>query len=494
MMKGSKTAFCVILCTCMLLSGCGKSGDYTDGFEAGYQAGYEAGYEAAANGSAPSPEQQGNKDNTPEADAPAPAEPTPAEPVTVSYPVDYSSWPTVPANALPDLHYWSGRKIGYADEPLFNGSTAQYMEYGCKNAENQAIFEAYLESLQNHGYTLVGHYNKYGSESWGLICDAAPEATTIGQMYTDTPCHVTVYDDDGIMEFVVSTDLVVCDTGLRSDGYTGDLTPQGPSAAAGLIRLPDGSYQTSDGRLTAAVGTAMVLRDGTAYTTSAEYAAGDTLNIDGYYRNESIFFRANAGYLMEGDVLTQREMRQWRQYSKEKGEQNLYKYDTIADLSVANDGEWISPAYSSLSSAEMDVCTVRVMYLDEGGDAVFYIYARFFEGEPREVEALCAVSTADDEGAFSNATYLNAGETTELNYSHREYGSNYHTFDWKIVEGSGTISIQSVGDSCTVTALKTGTAAVKVTYGYSVEEPDVLTGTPRDVSRSKTETWYFVVK
>lgn len=238
----------------------------------------------------------------------------------------------------------------------------------------------------------------------------------------------------------------------------------------------------------------MVLRDGTAYTTSAEYAAGDTLNIDGYYRNESIFFRANAGYLMEGDVLTQREMRQWKQYSKEKGEQDLYKYSTVADLSVANDGEWVSPTCSSLASAEMDVCTVRVMYMDDGGDAVFYIYARFFEGEPREIEALCAVTTADDEGAFSNAAYLDMGNTVELNYSHREYGSDYHTFDWSIVEGSENISIHAVGDSCTVTALKAGTAAVKVSYGYSVEQPDVLTGTPRTVSRHKSETWYFVVK
>lgn len=445
------------ICICMLLSGCG-----------------------------------GEAKSTELTKAPA-ASPSPAAPVTVSSPMDFSQWQTPPSNALPDLHYWSDRVVGYADEPVLDGTKANYLDYGCKNQENRVLFEAYLESLQNNGYTLVGHYKKFG-ESWGLICDTAPEAETIGQMYTDTPCHVTIYDDDGIMKFIVSTDLVVCDTGLRSDGFTGDLTPQGPSASAGLVLLPNGSYQTSDGRLTAAIGTAMVLRDGAACTASAEYAKGDTLNIDGYYRNESIFFRAKADYMMEGDVFTQREMRQWKQYSKEKDGQNLYKYKTNADLSVANNGEWISPSCASLSSAEMDVCTVRVMYMDDGGDAVFYIYARFFDGEPGEVEALCAVATADDEGAFSGATYLDAGTKTELNYPHREYGSNYHTFDWKIIEGEETISIEAVGDSCTVSALKTGTAAVTVSYGYSVEEPDVLTGTPRSVSRSKTETWYFIVK
>lgn len=418
-----------------------------------------------------------------------------AQPVTVAATANYDSWQEVPANALPDLHYWSGRTIGYADEPA-KGTDCYYYEYGCKSAETRAIFNEYLEALQANGFTLVNHYHKYG-ESWGLTCDAAPEAETVKMMYTDTPCHVSIYNDDGIMTFYISLDLVVCDTGLRRDGTTADLRPQGTSVAAGLLRLPDGSYQTSDGRLTAAVGTAMVLRDGVSYTTEAEYTRGssnDRLNIDGYYRNESIFFRAKAGYLVEGDVLTQRELRQWKQYSKDKDGQNTYKYSTVADLSVAHDGEWESPTYSSTKYTVMDECSVRVMYMDDGGDAVFYIYARFFDGEPKEIEALAVVSTADDEGAFSNATYINVGNTVTLNYPHREYGSNWHTFDWSIVEGTGNVSIQTAGDTCTVTALKAGVAAVKVSYGYSTEEPDPLLGTPRTVSHTKTETYYFVVQ
>jgi len=456
MKKFSRSVLCMLLGICMVFSGCGESA--------------------------------GNSTQSTAASQTVPAEPT-----TVSGSVELGSVCHVPDNALPDLHYWSGRRIGYADEPLFDGSNAQYMQYGCKNAENKELFDKYLESLQDNGFTLVGHYKEYG-ESWGFICDAAPDAETIEQMYVNTPCHVTVYNDSGIMKFIVSTDLIVCDTGLREDGYTADLAPQGKSAGAALLRLPDGRYQTSDGRLTAALGTAMVLRDGEDYTAGADYSKGDTLEIDGYYRNESIFFRAKEGYMLEGDIFTQREMRQWKQFSKEKADQDLYKYSTVADLSIANNGEWVSPSYSSLTYAEMDVCTVRVMYMDEGGDAVFYIYARFFDGEPKEIEALCAVSTADDEGAFDDATYLNISETTELNYTKREYGSDYHTFDWKIVEGEDNISIDAVGDSCTVTALKSGTAAVKVTYGYSVEEPDVLTGNPRSVSHHKSKTWYFSVR
>ena len=417
-----------------------------------------------------------------------------AEPVTVVLPIDLSAQQELPSASLPDLHYWSGREIGYADEPSLDGSKAQYIEYGCKSAETKAVFLEYLEALQQNGYTLVEHYSKYG-ESWGFLCDAAGDSIrTVGQMFTDTPCHFTVYNDGGIMRFIISKDMTVCDTGLRRDGVSNDdLTPRGPSAGAGLLRMPDGSYQTSDGRLSAAVGTAMVLRDGVPYTTSAEYA-NDKITIDGYYRNESIFFRATPDYLMEGDVLTQREMRQWRQFSKEKGEQDLYKYSTIADLSVANNGEWISPSYESLKYAQMDACTVRVMYLDDGGDAVYYFYARFFGGEPKEIEALCAVSTADEVGAFGKATYIEVGDSVTLNYPHREYGSDYHTFDWEILEGDERIKLDAVGDTCTITAQKVGTAVVRVNYGYNVVQPDVLTGTPRSAARSKSETYYFVIE
>jgi len=447
-MKSLRILLCCVLCLSMLLAGCGSGGS----------------------GSKP-----------------------PAGPVTVTEETDFSGFGAPPANALPDLHYWSGRQIGYADEPTFDGSKANYVEYGCKHAQGQALFAEYLDALQQNGFTLVGHYQKYG-ESWGLICDAAPEAQLIEQMYTDTPCHVTIYNKDGVMRFIVSTDLVICDTGLRRDGYTGDLTPQGPSAGAGLVRLPDGSYQTSDGRLTAALGTATVLRDGVSCSATAEYAAGDCVNIEGYFRDESIFFRARPDYMISGDVFTQREMRQWKQYTTEKYNQNSYKYHTVADLSVAHNGKWLSPTYESLTYAEMDVCTVRVMHLDRGGDAVFYIYARFHDGEPREVEALCAVSTADDEGAFEDAIYLKPGLSTQLNYPHQEYGSSYHTYDWEILEGAENITLDGVGNRCTVTAQKKGTAVVKVTYGYSVEEPDVLTGDPRNVPHSKTQTWSFVIE
>lgn len=130
-----------------------------------------------------------------------------------------------------------------------------------------------------------------------------------------------------------------------------------------------------------------------------------------------------------------------------------------------------------LMHKDSSCCHVSI-YNDNGGDAVFYICARFPDGTPKEIEALCAVSTADNGGAFGNATYVKVGDKITLNYPHREYDSSYHVFDWSVVEGKDNVSIDGVGSTCTVTALKPGVAAVKLVYSYSVEEPDVLLGTP----------------
>lgn len=134
------------------------------------------------------------------------------------------------------------------------------------------------------------------------------------------------------------------------------------------------------------------------------------------------------------------------------------------------------------------------MHYDKGGIAVFYVYARFLDGEPTEIEALCAVDTSDKGGAIEEATYLTPGSTIVLKYTHQEYGSAYHTYDWAIVEGDDKVSIDATGNSCDVTAIAPGVATVTVTYHYSKEEPDVLTGISRTVDHTIVEEYHFIVE
>lgn len=409
--------------------------------------------------------------------------------------VDFGSYNQIPANALPDLVYWSDAKAVYRDEPV--KKDIQYFNYQA----DESLIKSYVAMLQNNGFTLVDtftqEYKGSAFYSWGFICDAAPGAEKIGLKFKeDTLCHVSLYyaDSKGKYTMNVSNDILVCDTGLRMDGSRVDLTPAGTSAGAGVIKLADGSYQTTDGRLCAAMGTAMVLRDGVPYTTDAFYTQEDgeeVLKIENFYRNEGIYFEAPLNSLMQGDVFTQRELRRWRWFDcKTIGDLETYRWDCVV-LAMPKDGKWLGAIYNDSVYQSQ---TFRVMAYDSGGAAVFYIHAAFHTGEPKEIEALCVVDTSNRSGNIKNATYIKVGNTATLKYTHRENGTAYNTFDWTIIEGADKIAINSGWDSCDVTALSPGVAAVQVKYDYSKEEPDPLTGIMRTVPHSKTQVYTFIIE
>ena len=407
---------------------------------------------------------------------------------------DFGFFNQIPANALPDLVYWSDAKAAYRDEPV--KKDIQYFYYQA----DESLIQSYVTMLQNNGFTLVDtHTQEYkGSAfySWGFTCDGAPGAKKIGLQFKDTPCHVSLYyaNHNGQYTMNVSNDIMVCDTGLRMDGRRVDLTPAGTSAGAGLTKMADGSYQTSDGRLCAAMGTAMVLRDGVPYTTDAFYTQEDgseILKIENFHRNEGIYFEAPLNSLLQGDVLTQRDLRRWRwRDCKSIGDLEGFRWDG-AVLAMPRDGKWLGATYNDSVYQSL---TFRVMAYDSGGAAVFYIHAEFHDGEPREIEALCVVDTSSRSGNIKNATYIKVGNTATLKYTHRENCTAYNTFEWTIIEGADKIVINSGWDSCDVTALSPGVAAVQVKYDYSKEEPDPLTGIMRTVPHSKTQVYTFIIE
>ncbi len=406
---------------------------------------------------------------------------------------DLSGFNQLPKDAVPDLYYWSGGRAAYRDEPSESG---EYYKY----ETDQATVDKFIEMLQKNGFTLVDSYDftyKMSFYSWGFCCDAMPGAQTIPLQYKDTPCHVCLYfaGDEGEYTMVVSPDLRVCDTGVRYDGTTADLRPSGPSVAAGLILLPDGSYQTSDGRLTASVGTAMVLRDGVSCVKEAKYAVEDgdeVIRIENIYRNEGIYFQTPERALMQGDILTQRDLRRWR-WRNLKTMEDLagYRWNNAPMMAMPRDGIWHGPTFNEdVYKAQ----TVRVMTYDPGGIGVFYFYSSFLKGEPREVEALCVVDMAQKNGPIGDGIYVTVGGSTTVKFTDREYFPAWELYDWIILEGADKISIDPSRESCKVTGLAPGVASIQVTYDYGKEEPDVLTGIPRTVGRKKTKTYHFIVE
>lgn len=138
--------------------------------------------------------------------------------------------------------------------------------------------------------------------------------------------------------------------------------------------------------------------------------------------------------------------------------------------------------------------TVRVMYYEEGVEAVYYIYAKT-SGTPSEIEVLCAVSleAEEEENDAENAIVLSVGDTHKLSYYANIFGAKSEVYSWSISGGDG-IYADGTGSYCKVTAMKKGTGKVTVTCIYMVEVADILTDFPTTAQRSKTKTWYFRVE
>lgn len=417
----------------------------------------------------------------------------PREPELVVSEIAVENKIDAPDNAVPELGAWSN---GAAEADRLVDNESPYMKYDV----SYEVMKEYLQALQANGFTLVDTYeNSYKGDtylSWGFTCDAMPGAKTIEMQYDDTPCHVTIWMDDDYDEYTIeiSPSLRYYDTGLRRGGSTVNEVISGPSAGAGLLRLADGSYQTTDGRLTAALGNATVIRDGKTYTCDARWMVekeDERLWVEDYYRSEGIFFEVPKSSLMEGDVLLASDLMRERYYVTEKSGLESYNWHTPM-FAIAYNGKWRGP---QLNDSDFEAVTVRVMYYQPGGEAVYYIYAKMPYAEPSEVEALVAVSLANSSGgSFSDATRLKVGDTVTVNYSGQEWMPNYEVYEWEITDGAGNVSIDDNVDSCEVTAKGKGVATVKVTYNYGTEEPDVLTGIMRRVGKSKSQTYNFIIE
>ena len=214
----------------------------------------------------------------------------------------------------------------------------------------------------------------------------------------------------------------------------------------------------------------------------------DILWVRNFYRDEGIYFCTPASRLMTGDIFTLRDLFYDSTWTfKSLNEFNSFRHDTPF-LGLGHDGDFVTPR-AKLSSNEFDAVTVRVMYWEPDAAAVYYIYAGLSTA-PYAIEALCAVSLARSEG-FSGGDderLMYTGQSIQLS-SPREFMPNYELFTWELVELSGTNS-----SACTVRALRTETAVVRISYNYGIDEPDVLTGIMRNADHTKTVEYYIYIQ
>lgn len=408
--------------------------------------------------------------------------------------IDVATAVQPPKNAFQDFASWGMGAVVSADAEQ-SDSSVQYLDYQA----SQATVDAYIEMLLQNGFTLVDEYFfQYQSDpfaSWALNCDYVPDAGKVEMQYeSSTICHLCISTYKGDYTFNYSSDLTQYDLGLRKDGSVEKVIVNGPSAGAGLYRSADGVYTTTDGRLSASMNKATIIRDGKkdVCTAKSEIKNGrEWIWVEDYYRNEAICFGVLQDYTMAGDLYQYQDLKREKYYNDDK-DVYYYKWGDQPIFEMTVDNKFTGPLVTSKN--EFEEVTVRVMHYEEGVEAVYYIYAKT-KGTPSEIEVLCAVglNVEEAENDAENAIVLSVGETYTITYNPSTFGALSEVYSWSISGGDG-IYADGTGRSCKVTAMKKGTGKVTATCIYTVKAADILTGNPTTEQRSTSKTWYFKVE
>lgn len=328
----------------------------------------------------------------------------------------------------------------------------------------------------------------------------------IEQTYTDNQCNIMLYGSihRSKLELSVWTpaNMELTDLGLRWEGGQADVSFGGPSASAGLYRNADGSFETTDGRFRVAPGEAMILRDGEVFTTEATYNRNDKTDRDliwmrYFHQEETLHLSYPAHSLHSGDLLWLRDVNRENSWLLKDGGVFEAEKDFTSSrwdgpfLGANHAGSWITPVNAPSSS--FTDAAVRVMYMD-GDVAVFYLYAEYTTA-PFTMEALCAVPLVDrlteDEIDYTTSV----GQALNLSYEWTEFGASFNQYSWEIISGSDLATLSDTqSKTCTLHAGKPGLVGVRVTYNYGTTEPNVLTGNPSHVSRTKTHDYIIKIK
>lgn len=436
-------------------------------------------------------------------------EPKAAEPVLVSAPLagnplDYNI--TADSVYIQDMYEFMGAAmtVELPDKEDWQNDVVYYPFSG--SVANTDDVEEYVNAVCNGSYNLdlkkkyVKEYDDISFYSFAIQYTGTGRVdSTLEDVFSGVACTISLYYilEHGRIEgqLIIPTSMEVVDLGLRRGADKLNLRLGGASVNAGLYLMPDGSFQTDDGRLSVSKGKATILRDGESYVTDAEFDRGKTEDhiwAKNFYRDETIFFSAPASRLMTGDIFTMRDLYyDLNVVFSNADEFSSFRHD-IPFLGLGHDGQFITPKATGKNPFE-DI-TVRVMYWEPNSAAVLYIYARL-TGKPYEIEALVAPSLARSEGfsGLADERQMTQGQTIELSPD-RKFMPNYELFTWEIVEGAGIVEISNTtSSSCTVKALRPGTAVVRVRYNYGIDEPDVLTGIPRSTDHTDTTEYRIYV-
>lgn len=415
-----------------------------------------------------------------------------------------------PVSDAMDLLYYAQQEMTLGDASAsgtsmvrdFKGNAADYdvlcayVELLCDKYDFELVADPHYK--EGSTYTFIefvlnytGSKNMTGSGIKGVYTDNVGDVMIYAEIKRDTLKGAMWYDS----ALEPGNDGYVYGSSSGGSSYIGD------SFAAGLYRLADGSFQTTDGRLTAAVGEAMMITDGSSTTYESDYIYDNDDNRQEIYVENKYGTEQQVVYIPTTVTLATDQIYDSSYFIIESNwatntrgiESKIPPYTWTAMFACLHDGNYIYPV-RGLSGVMTDV-NMRVMYVDES-IAVFYTCAQF-ESEPYEVETLIAVPIGLDtvaENQPDGEYTISVGSYVDISGPY-EYDTGYDLWSWEFVYGDSLATLTGENAQiCRITGTSAGEIRVRVTYSYSVKEPDVLTGIERSVSHSTSQEFVVTIK
>lgn len=418
--------------------------------------------------------------------------------------MDLSSYEQIPDNAIQEFWSWSegGARVSYSEEKGIG-----YWKVTKELADEYIAFLTkemglVLQESGKNSYGVSYGYTHPTIEAEGTVSDK--------RLSGKYPIVFSYGGTENARLYTNKEAFTVCDMGYRRSGEKEEVKVYGESADAALIKTSDGIYKTDDGRLQTKLNEAMVIRDGESAVVEAYHQIRDTkesILVEYYYRDEGFYLETPKYYSLTGDIYRFDELIQSDYPTFERDEMEYEEYSGNLTLLMSHNGVWVGPTHWENEYKQL---TVRVMYYEKDVEAVYYVYAKFSDEEPGEVEALVAVELSEKEDKqeqsalgevvsdeiveLKDGDTLLVGQTGEITYGKRKSGSSYHVYNWSIIDGKGRATLDEENDSCKITAIESGTVKVKCSYSYTVDSTNVLTGNPEKDSKIDTKIYEITIE
>ena len=273
------------------------------------------------------------------------------------------------------------------------------------SASDYNALKAYVDLLcSQYDFALVGtpYYKKITDTFFEFTLRYTGSASLSGQKtpgtFVDYEGNMMIYGtiDGNRLKGAIWYDrkLTTYDGGYRYGKSSVQTDLVGDSITAGLYRMSNGSYATSDGRLQAAVGRAVLVQDGKSsqctatYTFSADSNRQEILVTDKNAIPQMKFYFPATYTMTTGQIYAESEFIIESSYAVKDGGRfdRMPEYTWPSMFALAHGGEYVVPVLGM--SGDMQRVNVRVMYSDDSV-SVFYACAQM-DSAPYQIEALIA--------------------------------------------------------------------------------------------------------